>query len=121
MGFSRRKCWSGFPFPSPRGFPDPGIKPASLALADKFFTIVSAEMGFSQWLSGKQSACNAGIAGYRGFIPGLRRSPGERNDNSFRYSCLENSMDRGTWQATVHGVIELDTNEHEPSAITRIN
>ena len=109
------------PFPSPRDFPDPVIKPASLALADKFFTIVSAEMGFSQRLSGKQSACDAGIAGYTGFIPGLGRSPGERNDNSFQYSCLENSMDRGTWQATVHGVIESDTNEHEPNAITRIN
>ena len=39
-----------------------------------------------------------------GLIPGLGRSPGERNGNPFQYSCLENSMDRGAWRATVHGV-----------------
>ena len=37
-------------------------------------------------------------------IPGLRKSPGEGNGNSLQYSCLENSMDRGAWQATAHGV-----------------
>ena len=37
-------------------------------------------------------------------IPGLGRSPGEGNGNPLQYSCLENSMDRGAWQATVHGV-----------------
>ena len=39
-----------------------------------------------------------------GLIPGSGRSPGEGNGNPFQYSCLENSMDRGAWQATVHGV-----------------
>ena len=34
---------------------------------------------------------------------GLGRSPGEGNGNPLQYSCVENSMDRGTWQATVHG------------------
>ena len=38
-----------------------------------------------------------------GLIPGLGRSPTGGNDNPFQYSCLENSMDRGAWQATVHG------------------
>ena len=38
-----------------------------------------------------------------GSIPGLGRSLGEGNGNPIQYSCLENSMDRGTWQATVHG------------------
>ena len=38
-----------------------------------------------------------------GSIPGLGRSPGEGNGNLFQYSCLENPMDRGAWQATVHG------------------
>ena len=38
-----------------------------------------------------------------GLIPGLGRSPGVGNDNSFQYSCLENPMDRGPWQTTVHG------------------
>ena len=37
-------------------------------------------------------------------IPGLGRSPGVGNGNLLQYSCLENSMDRGAWQATVHGV-----------------
>ena len=39
-----------------------------------------------------------------GLIPGLGRSPGEGNGNPLQYSCLENPMDGGTWQATVHGV-----------------
>ena len=47
-----------------------------------------------------------------GSIPGLGRSPGEGNGNSLQYSCLENPMDRGAWQATVHGITkELDTTE----------
>ena len=37
-------------------------------------------------------------------IPGLRRSPGEGNGNSLQYCCLGSLMDRGAWQATVHGV-----------------
>ena len=39
-----------------------------------------------------------------GTIPGLGRSPGEGNGNPLQYSCLENPIDRGAWQATVHGV-----------------
>ena len=39
-------------------------------------------------------------------IPGSGRSPGEGNGNSLQYSCLENPMDRGVWQATVHRVTE---------------
>jgi len=39
-----------------------------------------------------------------GSIPGSGRSPGEGNGNPLRYSCLENSMDRGAWWATVHEV-----------------
>ena len=45
--------------------------------------------------------CNAGDPRS---IPGSGRAPGEENGNAFQYSCLENSMDRGTWWATVHGV-----------------
>ena len=40
------------------------------------------------------------------------RSPGGGNSNALQYSCLENSMDRGAWQAKVHGVAELDPSEH---------
>ena len=50
-------------------------------------------------------------AGDTGSIPGSRRCPGEGNDNPLQYSCLENSMDRGSWQATIHGVAETDTTE----------
>ena len=43
-------------------------------------------------------------------IPGSGRSPGEENGNPLQYSCLGNPMDRGAWQAIVHGVTkELDT------------
>ena len=44
-----------------------------------------------------------------GLIPGLGRYPGEGNGNPLQYSCLENSMDRGAWQATVHGVAKSQT------------
>ena len=52
---------------------------------------------------GKESACNTGDVG---LIPGLGRSPGEGTDNPLQYSRLENSMDRGAWQATVHSVAQ---------------
>ena len=48
-------------------------------------------------------------AGDTGSIPGLGRSPGGRNGNPLQYSCLEKSMDRGTWRATVHGVTKSQT------------
>ena len=44
-------------------------------------------------------------------IQGLGRSPGEENGNPLQYSCLENPMDRGPWQATVHGLTESDPTE----------
>ena len=55
---------------------------------------------------GKVSACSAGDLG---LIPGSGRSPGEGNGNPLQYSCLENSMDRGAWYATVHGVAKSRT------------
>ena len=54
----------------------------------------------------KQSACNAGE---KDSIPGLGRSPGEGNSYSLQHSFLENSMDRGAWQASVHGVAKKQT------------
>ena len=60
--------------------------------------------GFPWWLSGKESACDAGAAGDAGWIPGSGRSPGEGHGNTFQYSCLENPMDREAWWAIVHRV-----------------
>ena len=59
--------------------------------------------GFPWELRGKGSACNAGDMGS---IPGSEKSPGEGNGNPLQYSCLENPMGRGTWQATLHGVVK---------------
>ena len=52
-------------------------------------------------LVSKDSACNAEDSG---LIPGLGRSSGEGNGNPLQYSCPENPIDRGAWQAIVHGV-----------------
>ena len=64
-------------------------------------------MGFPSGSDGKESACNAGDLGS---IPGLERSPGEGNGYPLQYSCLENSMERGAWQATVHRVSRVRHN-----------
>ena len=56
--------------------------------------------GFPRSLSGKEIACNAGDSS---LIPGLGRSPIERNGNPLQYSCLGNAMDRGACQSTAHG------------------
>ena len=62
---------------------------------------LTKQMSFPGSSEGKVSDCNAGD---RGSIPGAGISPGGRNGNPLQYSCLENSMDRGAWWATVHGV-----------------
>ena len=62
-------------------------------------------LGFPGGSDGKESACNAGDPG---LIPGWRRSPGGGDGYPLQYSCLEISMDRGAWRATVHGVAESD-------------
>ena len=64
--------------------------------------------GFPGGSEDKASACNAGDPG---LIPGLGRSPRERNGNPLQYSCLENPMDRGAWWATVQGSKQSDTTE----------
>ena len=50
--------------------------------------------------------------------PGLGRPPGEGNDNPFQYSCLGNSMDRGTWWATVHGAMKESDMTETPTETT---
>ena len=58
------------------------------------------------WFSSKESACNAGDLGS---ILGSGRSHGVENGNPFQHSCQKNPMDRGAWQATVHGVTKRQT------------
>ena len=72
-------------------------------------------MGFLGGSESKESTCNAGDLGS---IPGLGRSPGVGHGNPLQYSCLENHIDRGAWQATVHGVTKSQTrlsDEAQPS------
>ena len=77
------------------------LGPASVLFVSHF-----ACFGFPGSSDGKQSACNTGDLGS---IPGLERSPGKGNDYPLQYSCLENPMDRGAWQAPVHGVSKSQT------------
>ena len=57
----------------------------------------------------KNSPASAGDLRDTGLIPGLGRSPGVRNCSPLQYSCLENAIDRGAWQAIVHGVSKSQT------------
>ena len=82
--FSRKEHWSGLPFPSLGDLLDLGIEPGSLALAGRFFTTEPP---------GKpQQSTTIGF------------SNGEGSGNPLQYSCLENPMDRGAWEAAVHRV-----------------
>ena len=62
--------------------------------------------GLPRGSDGKKSTCDAGDLG---LIPGSERSPGEGNGYPIQYSHLENSMERGAWWATVHGVTKSRT------------
>ena len=65
-------------------------------------------MGFPGGSDGRESAWNVGGLSS---TPGSGRSPGKENGNPLQYSCLENSMDRGAWQATAHVVTKSDMTE----------
>ena len=65
-------------------------------------------LGLPWWLSGKESACNAGDMGS---IPGSGKSPGGGHGNPLQYSCLENPMDSRAWWASPYGCKELDVTE----------
>ena len=76
-----------------------GLQPLGHKLSD--MTDQLTLWGFSGGTDNKESAYNVGDLGS---IPGSGRSPGEENGNPLQYSCLGNSMDRGAWWVTAHGV-----------------
>ena len=73
-------------------------------------------MGLPRWLSGKESACNAGATGDLGLIPRWGRFPGGGNGNPLQYSCLENPRDGGAWWPAVCGVAQSRTRLKELSS-----
>ena len=72
---------------------------------DTFFNILTLILKGLPGSDGRESACYVGDVG---LIPGSGRFPGEEHGNPLQYSCLENPMDRGAWQAMVYTV----TNRH---------
>ena len=77
------------------------MKPPALFFFLKIWERLFGALGFPGGLDGKEFTCNVRDLGS---IPVLGRSPGGGHGNTLQYSCLENSMDRGAWWATVHGV-----------------
>ena len=73
---------------------------------DIYTLLCIKQQGFPGGSEVKASACNAGDPG---LIPELGRSPGKGNGNPLQYSCLENPMEGGAWQATIHGVAKSQT------------
>ena len=74
-----------------------------------------------RWCNGTESACQYRRCKRLGLIPGSGWSPGVGNGNPFQYSCLENSVDRGAWRTTVHGVSKVGHNwVHTTSKHTHI-
>ena len=85
---------------------------ASNRIAEKFSSVCAIlyviysiyTCGLPRWCSGKKSACQWRYAKNLSSVPGSGGFPGVGNGNPFQYSCLENPMDGGAWQAIVHGV-----------------
>ena len=69
-------------------------------------TVWELDWGFPSSLDSKASACSVGDPAS---VPQLGRSPGVGNGNPLQYSCLENPIDRGAWQAAVYGVVKSHT------------
>ena len=71
--------------------------------------VIDRSPGFPGGTVLKNPPAHVGDTGDVGFIPGLGRSPREGNGYPLQYSCLENSVDRGAWWATGHGVAKSQT------------
>ena len=79
----------------------PGIVLSTLAVLTHLLLIITLRYGFPGGAVVKNLPVNTGDTGS---IPEQGRAPGEGNGNPLQYFCLGNPMDRGAWQATVHGV-----------------
>ena len=77
---------------------------ATISLTDSILLLKRPSMLLLDFPGGSDSKASAYNAGDPGSIPGSGRSPGEGNGTPLQYFCLENPMDGGAWQATVHGV-----------------
>ena len=77
-----------------------------LYISQMFLDLLYIRWAFPGGSDSKESACNAGDLDS---IPGLGRPPGEGNGNPLQYSCLENSMDRGSWWVAIHVVTKSQT------------
>ena len=71
--------------------------------------VSNGKVGLPQRLNNKEFACSVGAAGDMSLTPASRRPPGGEHGHPLQYSCLENPVDRGPWQATVHGVAKSQT------------
>ena len=99
-----------------------GLNQTNQASPSAYSIGVSNRLGFPCDSAGRKSACNVGDLG---LIPGLERSPGEGNGYPLHYSGLENPMNRGAWQAIVHGVtkswprLSIHTHPHTHTALIK--
>ena len=80
-----------------------------LDIRENVFKILPLSMNSQVAQVVKNPPTNTGDTGNMGLIPGPRRYPGAGNYNPLQYLCLENSMERGAWQATVHGIVKSQT------------
>ena len=121
MWFSRQKYWSRLPFLPLHVLPNPGTESMSSeapALPGRFFyhwatseafiyTYLFSYSELPMWHSSKESTCHCRWCKRLRFDPWIGKILWENrvgSGNLLKYSCLENSMDRWAWQATVHGV-----------------
>ena len=112
-----REAWHAVPVPQDREAwhaEGHGVTNSRIQLSNwtTILMVLNIGVGFPGGSDGKEPACSSGDPDS---IPGLGRSPGKGNGNPLQYSCLENPMDKGAWQATVHGVAKSWTwlsNQH---------